>query len=279
MVKTKAAYILATAFLSGIAAVLSFVSLGTEQWVVGEGKFHFADNEPLSEIHYGLFGGTYLRKVAGPVNFEITPTCLLSENACAYLCREHKEAREDELKKVIDGNCESFTCPYYVRRTNYIEPLAQGNCRTPEDKREYINAGLYISTIVFLCISGIFGIIAAVLSVWNTAANPVEVYLSIYGLYIYNGIACVSCMLTLVLWGAMFGSTLVNNVGILETIQGQMDSTANLGYSYWLNLPSFLLYFTSIGILFVRQHLISQEPEIKIHTTTGDKDVGEIMIY
>lgn len=46
-----------------------------------------------------------------------------------------------------------------------------------------------------------------------------------------------------------------------------------------LLLPSCLLYPTSIITLYIRQYLINQEPKIKIHTTSGEADVGEIMIY
>lgn len=103
------------------------------------------------------------------------------------------------------------------------------------DTYQFINAGVWLSTIIFLIVSAVFGLFAAGLSVWNTAANPVEAWFNIFGLYIYNGIACFSSLLVVLLWGGMFASTITNNVGILYTITGVMDShgMAVLGYSYW----------------------------------------------
>lgn len=140
-----------------------------------------------------------------------------------------------------------------------------------------------MSTIIFLILSSLFGLFAAGLSVWNAAANPVEAWFNIFGLYIYNGVACVLSLLVVLLWGGMFASTITNNAGILYTLIGTMDShgMANLGYSYWykrkenistffvltnhifsrLILLSFVLYGCSIGLLFTRQYLLNKEPQ------------------
>lgn len=62
MAKTKPGFILATSMLSGIAAILNFISLGTQEWIVSEpisnpGNF-------ISSVNYGLFGGTFIRRLA-----------------------------------------------------------------------------------------------------------------------------------------------------------------------------------------------------------------------
>lgn len=101
---------------------------------------------------------------------------------------------------------------------------------------------------MFLCVSSIFGILSTGLAVWNTATNPIEVFFSIPGLYVYNGIACVSSLMCLILWGAQFAVTIQMNIGILYTIIGQMDTSglASLGYSYWLVLKIFTSYIYSV---------------------------------
>lgn len=123
---------------------------------------------------------------------------------------------------------------HLVWRRYFKNPLFSKTFLFP-DTYQFINAGVWLSTIIFLIVSALFGLFAAGLSVWNVAANPVEAWFNIFGLYIYNGIACFSSLLVVLLWGGMFASTINNNVGILYTIIGTMDShgMAALGYSYW----------------------------------------------
>ncbi|KAF5303800.1 hypothetical protein FQR65_LT08136 [Abscondita terminalis] len=291
MVKTKREYVLASAFLSGIAVGLCLVSLGTTQWVVAEGKFTNYTNE-TNEIDYGLFSGIYLQRLGAEQRFilyrnEIT-TCLISENVCAYLCAPSSEARKAEIEILFKNEKPTFTCsPIKTKAVRELEPEVHSTYSLTDVSKndfadindKFINAGLYISTIVFLALSVIFGFIAAVLAVWNTAGNPIEVVFSIYGIYVYNFIACISSMIAIILWGALFGSHIKNNVSFSHTITGDMTTsgTANLGFSYWLMLPSMVLYAAALIVLILRQHLINQEPVMNIHTKPLD-DGGPINI-
>ncbi|KAK4875138.1 hypothetical protein RN001_011560 [Aquatica leii] len=278
MVKTKREYILASSFTSGIALVLSLISLATTNWVVARGEFSTALNEPLSDIQYGLFSGTYRQRLGGDLYFTLYATCLIPKNVCAYLCTSTSELRKEELKQLYRKEPINFNCPPVTRKTR-VDFTFKYNTR--QDEYEFINAGLYISTVVFMALSAIFGLIATTLSVLNTTGNPVEVVFSINGIYIYNLISCVSSTMVLILWSALFGTYIVRNIGIFYTIVGEMNTRGltNLGFSYWLNIPSTFLYATSIFILYLRQYLITQEPEIKIHVTADDKDVGSLMVY
>lgn len=89
--------------------------------------------------------------------------------------------------------------------------------------------------MVFVCLSGLFGGISTAISIWNVVDNPIEVIFSFIGLYVYNTVASVASLSALVLWAIQYLATLQENVGILYTIMGQMntDGLAGLGYSYW----------------------------------------------
>ncbi|KAK5644555.1 hypothetical protein RI129_005855 [Pyrocoelia pectoralis] len=272
MVKTKRAYVLATSFTSAAAALLSIVSLSTDQWVNANGRFIYeSTSDELSEISYGLFTGTLIQRLGGS---NVIPlygcTCLISENVCGYLCNSGSD-RQNDLKKLLDNQNLTYTCDMFP----------ENKMRTKhEDKRQFINAGVYISTIAFLGLSAIFGLISATLSIWNTAGNPIEVVFSIYGIYIYNAIACVASVFAMALWGVLFGVTIMYNICIFYTIQGNMKTdNVTLGYSYWLIIPTFLLYVASIIILYLRDYFIRQEPEIRIHMAANEKDVGGLMIF
>ncbi|KAB0794843.1 hypothetical protein PPYR_11682 [Photinus pyralis] len=285
MVKTKPFYILAASFTSAAAAILSIISLSTENWVTAKGQFVII-NEPPSEIRYGLFTGLLIQSLGGSQRIPLYVTCLVSKNVCGYLCDSGQD-RQDDLEKMWNNEKVPFTC--YLQHARSITTRKDANSslipktelKADDSEREFINAGLYISTVVFLGISAIFGLIAAALSVWNTAGNPIEVIVSIYGIYIYNAIACIASAVTLALWGALFGITILHNIGIFHTIQGDMKTydTPMLGFSYWLNVPSCMLYGASIFILYLRDYFIRLEPEVKIHITAREKDVGDIMIF
>lgn len=289
MVKTKPAYILAASFTSAAAAVLSIISLSTENWVTAKGQFVIVAD--ISEIRYGLFTGTLIQSLGGIQRIPLYVTCLLSKNVCGYLCDSGHD-RQNDLEKLWDNEKVTFTCYMQLskqaRLSRSMATSKNANSSSiptaellADSKREFINAGLYISTVVFLGISAIFGLIAAALSVWNTAGNPIEVIVSIYGIYIFNAIACIALAVAIALWGALFGITILHNIGIFHTIQGDMKmyDTPMLGFSYWLNIPSCMLYGASIFILYLRDYFIRLEPEVKIHITAREKDVGDIMIF
>lgn len=88
---------------------------------------------------------------------------------------------------------------------------------------------------MFLSLAIVFGGFSTGLAIYNTVANPREIYLSIYGLYFYNSAALTSCVLAVTLWGVGHLFTTFHDVAIFYTLVGIMtsDKTANLGYSFW----------------------------------------------
>lgn len=60
---------------------------------------------------------------------------------------------------------------------------------------------------------------------------------SILGLYIWNGIAIGATVLTLMIWGILYGISLSINIAIPDTLRPtasfNSNGLADLGYSYW----------------------------------------------
>lgn len=60
---------------------------------------------------------------------------------------------------------------------------------------------------------------------------------SVFGLYIWNGIASGTTLITLILWGALFGSSLSRNIAVTDTLQSELTYSSNglaqLGLCYW----------------------------------------------
>ncbi|KAL3269601.1 hypothetical protein HHI36_008665 [Cryptolaemus montrouzieri] len=262
MVETKRSLVLLTCFLSGAACIISFVSLFTHAWVNSTVDASNVNNY----LNYGLFSGTFNQRIATNSSADVSMTCSYSKNVCAVLCADNREARKKILDQLYNGEkTNSISCtPTKATLKSFNSFLGRRLKDTSQDKI-FINAFAYLFTIIFLILSAILGLVSVGLSVWNTASNPVEVYFSIFGLYIYNGIAFCSLLISFLIWGIMFFTSLVKGPAFLYVLDGRMEpESVELGWSYWINIGSLLLYASSIGTLYLRSYLISKEPQIKI---------------
>ncbi|XP_044754729.1 uncharacterized protein LOC123313783 [Coccinella septempunctata] len=272
MVQFKRSLVLSTCFLSGAASIISFVSLFTQGWVYFDGRFSSQSDKSITTFNYGLFGGTYYQGYGALMAADISMTCSYSKNACAVLCAESSDKESELLDELYDGTLHTWNvlkCAHTRSLTELRERetkvrMALQVFYESEDDRVFINAYAYLFTMIFLIISCLIGLICAVLSVWNTAANPVEVYFNIFGLYIYNGLAFGSLLIAVIIWGVMFCSTLADHPSFILSILGQLVAdSVSLGWSYWINMISLLLYASSIGLLYLRSVLLAREPQLK----------------
>lgn len=142
---------------------------------------------------------------------------------------------------------------------------------------EFIGLGFWLSTIIFLSIGIVFALVSAVFSIVNVAFNPIQQIFNVFGLYIWNGIAIGSCLLTMILYGSLYGGFLSSNIAITDTLQPGItyssDGLASLGFSFWILIVPILLHSINIGLIFYRQYLIVKDPPITVipvkkHDTT-----------
>uniref|UniRef100_A0A182UX00 Uncharacterized protein n=1 Tax=Anopheles merus TaxID=30066 RepID=A0A182UX00_ANOME len=109
------------------------------------------------------------------------------------------------------------------------------------DRSSFINTGLWVSTVVFIGIAISFAAISASFSIINVLFNPIEPVFSVFGLYIWNGVALGSTALCMIMWGALFASTLTDNIAITDTLTTQIpyssDGLASLGRTAPLHSP------------------------------------------
>nr|XP_022918441.1 clarin-3-like [Onthophagus taurus] len=274
MVKTKRELVFATFVTSGLAVIATLVSLGTQNWVSSEVKI----TEKFSQVNYGLFTGLYRRTVGSerPMIYDISMTCSMSDNKCAMLCEATSEARSAKLTALIENNNSSFGC--MERRQIFFNPQLTST-RDDSSQSTFINAGLWLSTIIFLVLSSVAGLGATVLAMFNTVYNPIEIYVNITGLFIWNCVAIFFSLLTMIMWGVLYASVLIDNISVYDTIVADgYTVNAILNYSYWLNLVAFVLYVSSVILIAVRQYLINKEPLVMHADIQQETDPG-LLIY
>ncbi|XP_055616921.1 uncharacterized protein LOC129762557 [Toxorhynchites rutilus septentrionalis] len=278
MAKTKWNLLFATFVLSGLSLATLIVSFCTQHWVVSEASEVTAYRN--SEIHYGLFAGSLTRNVlATPVGLDLTVICMYEYNACVYSCQKDEAKREIELQDMMNGrkpaecpitssHLQSKIIPSSVR---YASPRAAS-------KDAFIDASLWLTTVILLGIATAFAGASGSFSIINVMFNPVEPIFSVFGLYIWNAIVIISTLLTMIIWGALFGSSLVKNIAITDTLtpEAPYSSTglAALGASYWLLFLPMLFHAVNTGLLLWRQYLINREPP----PTTIDVDRSDLTI-
>ncbi|CAG9856722.1 unnamed protein product [Phyllotreta striolata] len=250
MATVKRMFVFVTCILSSLGVLMSLVSIITKEWVHSD-KIEFA--ETLQRVKYGLFDGTFTKTYTLATE-PLTMTCWAKKNICAYLSEPTSDQRQEVLAQIYDQ----------LSKTNQVS--------------NFINCGVWVTTILFLVLSMLLGTISAALAFYNTVTNPTQVYLSVYSLYVYNATALFTLMISMLSWGVLYHKTIYHNVAIESTLTNQMtsDKTAVLGYSYWLNLVPVVLYIVSICVLYLRQYLISRDPSEKIVVRNED---GAIIIY
>lgn len=293
--KTQWTLLLTTFVISICSLIFVLVAFSVDKWILAEAR----STDGLynnSQIHYGLFSGYLTRFIfaTSPTYHKLTITCLYERNACIYSCQTSQDLREDELRRLLAGTG-LYACPNAPRslerqiQTTPNYTPANYSALTSLHRQsgmfnaanEVIDPGLWLTTLIFLSVAALFSLLSAVMALVNTVFNPVEPILSVFGLYIWNGIASGSTLMTIILWGALFGSSLTQNIAIPDTLTSEYtyssDGLAQLGFCYWLLLIPMIFHASNIGVLYWRKKIIESEPPPP--TITVDKNDFTIMIY
>lgn len=214
----------------------------------------------------------------------VTVTCLYHEYVCAYSCQEDEESRTEEVLQLLKGlppaDCPSSSSRMLPLVRRIEPPIFPQNRQASAniDRSNFINTGLWVSTVVFIGIAISFAAISASFSIINVLFNPIEPVFSVFGLYIWNGVALGSTALCMIMWGALFASTLTENIAITDTLTIQIpyssDGLASLGVCYWILLLSILLHGLNVGLLLWRKRIVNKEPP----PTTIDVDRSDLTI-
>ena len=175
MATTLRIHIIVTFILACAGVALLVTSLATPTWIVASLKISTVGWE--NDINYGLFSGLVSGKRGIKVNGELTMSCDMSANICVMSCQTDEKLKTEELD-ILQNNGAYKGCPFSKQDVG----SCNGKCT------EFINAGIWVSCVLFLSLALLGAVLAAVFAVVNTAMSPVEPVLSIPGLYIWNGV-------------------------------------------------------------------------------------------
>lgn len=150
-----------------------------------------------------------------------------------------------------------------------------------EYETEFLSAGLWLTTVIFLSLTIAFATLSGIFSLINIWWNPVNFLFSVFGLYIWNGITIGLCSLTMIFWGSLYLIFIAKNIGITDTLRGSSHYTssdmANLGYSFWILFVTIICHAVNIGLIYYRSYLLQREP--KPPAITVNKNDSTILVY
>lgn len=283
-------YIVLAFIFSGIAVIFNIVSLATEQWIRGEATWVNATTD-INYVYYGLFQGNYQRNAPFSTTYKLTATCSFQHNICAMLCGADSSATATLLDNLYNNNISTSysmdNCPTVLKFTyNYksFENLPS-SLRTDTvnyvTSKHFINAGVWLSTLLFLILAIVAGLVSTTLALYNTVDNPTEFFLSVKSLFIYNATGFGCTLLSMILWGTMYNLLIFHNVAIYDTIVGSItsDKTVFLGYSYWIGFISLTFYAASTAILYYREYLNERDPRNQKIGLDADSADANLYLY
>ncbi|EFX74197.1 hypothetical protein DAPPUDRAFT_324573 [Daphnia pulex] len=256
----KGMYILAGVF-SLLGIIFNSVAMGTNYWIVSEGSQNLTDPSVIS-VNYGLFNGH--KSLKGkldilPVSYSLAGICLVS-------CGTTNEEKQQEFDYLRFGE-QPFACSpktairstsrsHLIQLANDIPVEGTSPSEPVTQNEEFMDYGLWVTTLVFLSFMLAFQIISTGLCFFNTATVPIETLIGPMGIYLSNGVVVLSGIITLSLWGDLYSSGLSSELAIQETILDKyIMSSTNLGFSYWFVLWTLILAIATMVCIRFRNSL------------------------
>jgi len=150
-------------------------------------------------------------------------------------------------------------------------------------ERTFMVKELYVATIVCICASMLFAILAAISAVVNTASTPSEPVCHFPGMIAWNVIAALSSFASLLTWIVQYFVKLRENVLIREDrTEGRWTTSgkANIGHSFWLVVVAFAIFCLNVTILhFLRKRRNKSQNSKRAIVEATTKPNGNLMLY
>lgn len=152
------------------------------------------------------------------------------------------------------------------------------------DRKNFIPG--IITTLCFIGIATIFTALSVIFSLLNTMTVPIQTIHGPHGLYIWNGIAAGCGLVALIVYTAIFKTSIDDNIQSPDerNFQFQDGETAKVGYSFWVLLGAVILVLANIGIIFLAQRAsdpdyFKRKPKTETNLKEDSKNVADGIIY
>nr|KAG5709430.1 hypothetical protein BaRGS_029279 [Batillaria attramentaria] len=134
---------------------------------------------------------------------------------------------------------------------------------------------LWLSVLIALSLAIVMGLVTVGFSIFNVFGRPIETITGPMGLYVWNALALFFTVLTLALFGALFGTQLAKNFMMFEDVMigWKSEGRTDLAYSFYLVVGAagaFLLNFILL--------CLSGQEMACSYSRSGEKEIDNGMI-
>lgn len=139
--------------------------------------------------------------------------------------------------------------------------------------------GLWLVTVLGISLAVVFGLVSCIFAIVNSVMTPVEAITGRAGLYLWNIVGGLFCLVAIISWMVQFFLKLSHNVMTQDEQNDKWtsDGRASLGYSFYFLVVTLVLFSLNVCILVVAslqpwgwkkpKHITPKNPE------------GVIMLY
>ncbi|XP_034936825.1 uncharacterized protein [Chelonus insularis] len=245
-----------SAVISLMSAIIVTTSLSSDYWITGNATAKNGSVEGKSLINYGLFKG-FLQKrfFESPWEYNIYLTCIWDRNVCIWSCQNNEGLRKKEVIQLLNNE---ETSPCTILRSIRSSSTTPLNETIDNSTKQFLNSGMFLTSIIFVVLTMISLYMSSILALVNCYISPVITMLNINGIMISSGLAFVFNFIGLIIFGYNYHNWIKENIGIVDTIVGYYESSADLGYSYWIYLFTCILSPIPIVLLHARNMILMQ---------------------
>ncbi|OQV16685.1 hypothetical protein BV898_09196 [Hypsibius exemplaris] len=254
----RARLILLLAFVLTLAAIgLLGAAAGSEFWVEADMiKRNVPDGNgeaTVSWAHHGLFSGELRRDaVFFPFRTRVKVKCDASRQICRYEGVNPIGGDALTTRPNQNNTCSvplNVFCDASSTLSDPSTTFSGCDVDTLGDPGD-LNFGIWVSTLAFLAMAAVFGLLAAVFTMINVLYVPISNVVGIAGLYIWNSIAGVCTLLVIGLWAGLFHSHLQYNI-IPSNVLSELTTCfkARYGMAFWFCLVAMLLFFINMVLI------------------------------
>lgn len=203
--------------------------------------------------------------------FSLSVICGYSSNKCYYSCQKTSIERKDELEALLNGEMFKECDPIHGRSANikgFNEQVKERMDESTTGEKNFLSAGLWLTTVIFIALSCIFALVSGFFSMLNIFWRPFRTLTSIFGLYVWNLIAAMICVMTMIFWLSLYLIFITKNIAITDTllIENGYSSKglSRLGFSFWIITISICCHIANIGVVYYRNYRRQQEPKTPV---------------
>lgn len=203
--------------------------------------------------------------------------CDYGANKCMFSCQQTNEKRDEDLRDILNNKSPKDCAGTSAKSSNFRLSKRDNNSFT----NVFINGGLILSVYIMMSFSLVFAIISAIFSLTNIWFSSTYEIANVKGLYYWNGLVIFFTTLTMILYGILFNTSIVDNIAVAgtltETPSYSSQGLASLGYSYWILFLPIILH--SLNIVLVKYRFVQLHRSKPNQVLSVDKVDSTILVY